>query len=313
MLSADVLIMPLKMLATTLGTGVLPAGGPVSKLQSAATVVDDASAQAAAAAKTVATQWKGNGSTAAQAASTTTRQTATAVGGDSRAIATTIQSASGKVKQAADDVDGLIDSFGRIASAMGPSLFTVAGLSAIMPVALDHVSRGAAVVTRARVALKSDTAALLNGVKHEAPAKAKVGHDDAPASGKGIAIKLPDGSTSYAPNERAAKAVRAALSQRGVPYVWGGTTPQGFDCSGFTQWAYKQAGLDIPRLAQDQDTAGFQVSQAQLQPGDLAVWDGHVAMYVGQNQLVEAGDPVQVSPLRTTNLNQNFQGFFRPR
>ncbi|NED67462.1 C40 family peptidase, partial [Streptomyces sp. SID10244] len=46
---------------------------------------------------------------------------------------------------------------------------------------------------------------------------------------------------------------------------------------------------------------------------DLAVWDGHVAMYVGNNQLVEAGDPVQVSPLRTTNAGQGFQGFFRPR
>ena len=62
--------------------------------------------------------------------------------------------------------------------------------------------------------------------------------------------------------ERAAAAVRAALSQQGVPYVWGGTTPAGFDCSGFTQWAYRQAGVELPRLAQDQDTAGFAVSRA---------------------------------------------------
>ena len=55
-----------------------------------------------------------------------------------------------------------------------------------------------------------------------------------------------------------------------MPYVWGGTTPNGFDCSGLTQWAYRQAGLELPRLAQDQDTAGFRVSQADLQPGDLA-------------------------------------------
>ena len=90
-------------------------------------------------------------------------------------------------------------------------------------------------------------------------------------------------------------------------------SPSGFDCSGLTQWAYRQAGLELPRLAQEQDTAGFAVAQADLMPGDLAVWDGHVAMYVGNNQLVEAGDPVQVSPLRTTNAGQGFQGFYRPR
>ena len=48
-------------------------------------------------------------------------------------------------------------------------------------------------------------------------------------------------------------------------------------------------------------------------PGDLAVWSGHVAMYVGNDQMVEAGNPVQVSPVRTNNLDQAFEGFYRPR
>src|SRR5699024_5723512 len=95
--------------------------------------------------------------------------------------------------------------------------------------------------------------------------------------GGGVDVTLPDGSVATAPNEQAAGAVRNALSQQGVPYVWGGTTPgQGLDCSGLTQWAYGDAGVEIPRLAQEQDV-GAQVAQSDLMPGDLAVWDGHVA------------------------------------
>jgi cell wall-associated NlpC family hydrolase len=127
-----------------------------------------------------------------------------------------------------------------------------------------------------------------------------------------VAIRLPDGSTAMAPNPVAASAVRHALTQLGVPYQWGGTTPGvGLDCSGLTQWAYHEAGLNIPRLAQEQDV-GAAVDAGSLRPGDLAVWDGHVAMIVGNNTMVEAGDPVQLSPIRTTNAGQGFHGFFRP-
>ncbi|MUL76957.1 C40 family peptidase [Mycolicibacterium sp. CBMA 226] len=130
--------------------------------------------------------------------------------------------------------------------------------------------------------------------------------------GAGESVTLPDGSTATAPNKVAADAVRHALTQLGVPYVWGGTTPGvGLDCSGLTQWAYHEAGLDLPRLAQEQDV-GAAVDRGSLRPGDLAVWDGHVAMIVGDGLMVEAGDPVQLSPIRTTNLNQGFHGFFRP-
>jgi cell wall-associated NlpC family hydrolase len=130
--------------------------------------------------------------------------------------------------------------------------------------------------------------------------------------GDGVAVTLPDGSTVQAPNAVAANAVRYALTQLGVPYVWGGTTPGvGLDCSGLTQWAYHQAGLDLPRLAQEQDL-GAAVNQSALRPGDLAVWDGHVAMIVGNGQMIEAGDPVQLSAIRTTNAGQGFQGFWRP-
>ena len=130
--------------------------------------------------------------------------------------------------------------------------------------------------------------------------------------GEGVAVRLPDGSTVTAPNPMAADAVRHALTQLGVPYVWGGTTPGvGLDCSGLTQWAYHEAGLNLPRLAQEQDL-GAAVNQGSLRPGDLAVWDGHVAMIVGNGMMIEAGDPVQLSPIRTDNAGQGFQGFWRP-
>jgi len=135
---------------------------------------------------------------------------------------------------------------------------------------------------------------------------------EAGSFGTGVAVRLPDGSTAMAPNAVAASAVRHALTQLGVPYQWGGTAPGvGLDCSGLTQWAYHEAGLNIPRLAQEQDI-GAAVDSGSLRPGDLAVWDGHVAMIVGNGTMIEAGDPVQLSPIRTTNAGQGFQGFWRP-
>jgi cell wall-associated NlpC family hydrolase len=130
--------------------------------------------------------------------------------------------------------------------------------------------------------------------------------------GSGEEVTLPDGSTATAPNAVAASAVRHALTQLGVPYVWGGTTPGvGLDCSGLTQWAYGEAGLDLPRLAQEQDV-GAAVGRGSVRPGDLAVWDGHVAMVVGEGLMIEAGDPVKLSPIRTTTAGEGFQGFWRP-
>ena len=140
---------------------------------------------------------------------------------------------------------------------------------------------------------------------------ADFGSGDLGSSG-GVEIRLPDGSTATAPNPEAANAVRNALSQQGVPYQWGGTAPgQGLDCSGLTQWAYGEAGIELPRTAQEQ-TVGIPVDSGDLMPGDLAVWDGHVAMVIGNGQMVEAGDPVQVSAVRTANIGMGFYGFYRP-
>jgi cell wall-associated NlpC family hydrolase len=134
-----------------------------------------------------------------------------------------------------------------------------------------------------------------------------------PQPGAGVDVNLPDGSTVAAPNEIAAAAVRNALSNLGVPYVWGGTTPgEALDCSGLTMTSYAAAGLEIPRHSAGQAIGAEVSSAAELLPGDLVVWDGHVAMCIGNGQIVEAGDPVQVGDVRTTNSGMPFLGFYRP-
>ncbi|WP_018297660.1 C40 family peptidase [Corynebacterium lubricantis] len=121
----------------------------------------------------------------------------------------------------------------------------------------------------------------------------------------------PNSEESSGANPAGQAAVAAAKSQLGTPYVWGGSQPGGFDCSGLTSWAYGQAGVEIPRTAENQ-AVGRQVSFDELQAGDLAVWDGHVAMYAEDGMMIEAGDPVQMNPVRTENIGMGFQGFWRP-
>lgn len=86
--------------------------------------------------------------------------------------------------------------------------------------------------------------------------------------------------------------VFSALQMVGVPYRYGGSTPQGFDCSGLVQYAYRSAGLAVPRTSREQLKATLPVALAEAGPGDLVFFqnkgDSHVGIYLGDNRFVHA-------------------------
>ena len=86
--------------------------------------------------------------------------------------------------------------------------------------------------------------------------------------------------------------VNYAKNFLGVPYVFGGTSPSGFDCSGFVQYVYKHFGINISRTTKTQINDGVEVGKNELQPGDLVFTnDSHVTLYIGNKQLIHAPQP----------------------
>lgn len=110
----------------------------------------------------------------------------------------------------------------------------------------------------------------------------------------------PDGTV--APPSQYGGVVGIAMRYLGVPYVWGGASPSGFDCSGLVMYVYAQVGVSLPHYTGAQWNVGVPVSRSDLQPGDLVFFDGlgHVGLYIGGNQFIHAphtGTVVQISSL----------------
>ncbi|GAY09674.1 C40 family peptidase [Pseudonocardia sp. N23] len=118
-----------------------------------------------------------------------------------------------------------------------------------------------------------------------------------------LAATAPVVETAVKPVASGASVLSIVKSKLGSPYRYGSAGPSAFDCSGLMYWAFKQAGVTIPRTSRAQSTFGTPVSKAALQPGDLVFFYkpvSHVAMYIGNGQVVHAstaGQPVKISNL----------------
>lgn len=110
----------------------------------------------------------------------------------------------------------------------------------------------------------------------------------------------------------------AAYGVQGTPYLYGGTTTSGFDCSGFTRYAFAAAGINLPRTASAQYAASTKVSQSEAQPGDLVFFNqtgsiDHVGIYLGNNQFIgsQSSSGVSVKTISQAYWAQYLVGFGR--
>ncbi|NFH81362.1 glycoside hydrolase [Clostridium botulinum] len=110
-------------------------------------------------------------------------------------------------------------------------------------------------------------------------------------------------------SEEARAIIKEAQKYLGIPYLWGGTTPEGFDCSGLMQYVFNSQGIEIPRVSQDQQSFAEPINLSELKPGDLVFNKSsnstHVGLYIGDDKYLHAphtGDVVKISTLSTSNM-----------
>ena len=178
-------------------------------------------------------------------------------------------------------------------------------------VAQQKQAQQEAAAAAAATAFKSKvTAAQASSAQAPTPTQAAAPHPTTGSNaGSGSGTSTSGGGKKVPPppvSGGTATAVQAAVSQVGVPYVWGGASPSGFDCSGLVMWAYAKAGVNLPHYSGAQYSATVHIPLADIQPGDLLFYgpggSDHEAMYIGGGSMVEAthtGDFVRIDGVRS--------------
>lgn len=158
-------------------------------------------------------------------------------------------------------------------------------------------SEDAAKAAAATAAVAATPSASSTSTASSSAASSSANTSTTSASSSASASQAPASNTSSVSVSGGSIASNAA-KYIGVPYVYGGTSPSGFDCSGLIYYAAKEAGINLPRTSQAQSTLGSYVSVSDLQAGDLVFWGGvgsayHVGIYIGGGQYLHAPAPGQ--------------------
>jgi hypothetical protein len=197
--------------------------------------------------------------------------------------------------------------------------FGTVGISGVDAVVSDSVARSLGMPAANAIVISAPHARLRNLMRKVvkvlpkaasvAPLVAQAAERGLPVSAGSagaIGIRASDGPGLTVAQTRAF--LTAALSRVGLPYVWGGSGPNVFDCSGLVQWSMRQAGIVMPRVAVDQAQTGPRIPLADLEPGDLLFYHtdptaptyiSHVAIYLGKGLMLQApqpGEDVQIVP-----------------
>ena len=225
---------------------------------------------------------------------------------------------------------GTVTAVGRITQKLRVAAFGTLGIGGVNAVVSDQTAR--------RLGAPADNAIVVSVAPADFTAAVGRGGTADPQGRRRRAARLADQHRDRAPatdgtggrpgrpmsqryrRPRSSAMLKAAMSRRGMPYVWGAAGPRSFDCSGLVQWSFAQAGLVMPRVAADQALTGPSVPVSQLQPGDLLFYHtdptaptyiSHVAIYLGNGWMIQAPEPGMDVEVVPADFGTEFAGAVR--